>query len=133
MTDFEDIYRLYMDYAWAVDQRDFELARSTFSDDCTVVGTYSTGPIDEYLANIREAVAKYGQTMHLIGNLRVELEVSRRLGTVQCYAIAHHLEPVNGKDPWVVAVCYNDRVRRDANRWKVENRTVKKLWEKTSL
>jgi hypothetical protein len=129
----EGIRNLFYRYAHGLDQRDFDLAGSIFSPDCVIQGTFASGSVSEYWPEICERVKEYERTMHLMGNIYIEETDPGGRAKTETYCIAHHLDPVGGGSPWIIAVIYSDVVERSGDHWQVVERRVAKIWEKESL
>ena len=118
-------------YARGVDRRDWELVRSCFSRDAFVDGTRATGPVDDYLSELRPAVERWAGTMHVMANQLVTVEGDR--ASLETYAVAFHwAAPPPGTrhpDNLVVGVRYHDELARDADRWVITRRVVSGDWQ----
>src|SRR5205085_11325475 len=130
MTVREDVGDVILRYARWVDRRDWDLVRACFADEATVEGSRFSGPIDEYLAQLRPGVEAFPTTMHFMGNQLVEVDGDR--GTVETYAVAFHWkgEPAGSDDPGnlVVGVRYHDTVVRHGDGWLIAHPPVDPHW-----
>jgi len=118
-------------YARGVDRRDWELVRSCFSADAFVDGTRATGPVDDYLAELRPAVERWVSTMHVMANQLVTVEGDA--ASVETYAVAFHwaASPAGTPDPHnlIVGVRYHDELARNGDRWEITRRVVSGDWQ----
>jgi hypothetical protein len=129
----DEIRQLYVLYARGLDLRDFARAKSIFAPEATIVGTFSSGSLEEYFPAIEQKVLEYGTTMHDVGTTDVHVTADNETTRADSYTVAHHLDPVGGGQPWVIAVCYSDRLERRADGWRILERHVSKLWERSSI
>ena len=129
----DEIMQLYTSYARGLDQRDFVRARAICHPDAVAAGSFASGSIDQYFPVIERKVLEYESTMHNVGTTDVRLDGDGREAQADSYTVAHHLAPVGGGAPWILAVCYADRLERREGVWRVADRRVSKFWERWSL
>ena len=82
MADRQAIHDLFMDYAWAMDARDFDLLADVFHEDASftidIAGADSVGPFEpgsgvvEFIRSTTQQ--QTDQRRHVITNIRVEEE-----------------------------------------------------------
>lgn len=115
-------------YAIGCDRRDIDLLRACFVEGGTNTvhwldrePTTMTAPAD--LERIPTGLARYDQTLHFVGNHRVELAGDEATGDVYC--LAHH---VTGKDDFVMHIRYEDRYVRTPDGWRIATRDLRLLW-----
>jgi hypothetical protein len=131
LRDREELKMLYQRYAYGIDTGDFEIVRSVFHPDCTVVGTLEEGPLEAYLEGIEEGLEQWEATMHFMGNQYVEIEGD--CGHVETWVVGYHLEaPDSPIDHLVLGLRYLDEVVRAAPSeecgWKIIRRKTLKQW-----
>ncbi len=135
LWDRDRIARLAHTYARGVDRRDWPLVRSCFGDDAHVAGTTASGPVDEYLAELRPAVEQFVSTMHVMANQIVDVDGDR--GHVETYAVAFHwaVAPPGSAAPGnlIVGVRYHDDVVRRADGWVIAGRQVSGDWRRQGV
>jgi hypothetical protein len=131
LWDRAQVAELPMRYARGVDRRDWELVRACFSDNAFVDGTRSTGPVDEYLAELRPGVERWAGTMHVMANQLVSIEGDR--GSMETYAVAFHWAAAPPGTPHpdnlIMGVRYHDEVTRVDGRWMITRRVVSGDWQ----
>ncbi|HZQ57097.1 MAG TPA: nuclear transport factor 2 family protein [Acidimicrobiales bacterium] len=124
------VAELPMRYARGVDRRDWDLVRACFSADAFVDGTRSTGPVDDYLAELRPAVERWAATMHVMANQLVSIEGER--ASMETYAVAFHwaVAPAGSPSPdnLIVGVRYHDEVSFLEGGWVITRRVVSGDW-----
>ena len=133
LRDREEIARLPQLYARGVDRRDWDLVRSCFTADAVAFGAWS-GPIDEYLPNVRTWIDAYpvGATTHLTGNQLIELDGDVAHLETYLLTVQWHTEgPSHSEPPGAVSgVRYQDEVVRTTEGWKITRRQVDLDWTK---
>lgn len=124
------VAELPMRYARGVDRRDWDLVRACFSADAFVDGTRSTGPVDEYLAELRPGVERWAGTMHVMANQLVSIQGDR--GSMETYAVAFHwaVAPPGtpSADNLIMGVRYHDEVACIDEQWVITRRVVSGDW-----
>lgn len=134
LRDRELIKDLPQRYAHGLDTRDFDEARSVFDDNCNFKGALGESHIDTYFPGLVTGVQAYEATMHFMGNQYVDLEEGADEGTVETYAVAHHMEaPSAGRHDLIMGVRYIDTVARDGDGWKIVRRTAIPHWVRGPL
>jgi len=127
LRDRELIKNLYRRYAFGVDSINFDLVRSVFHPDCTVVGTAEQGGLDEYLEGIEEALPAWDATMHFVGNQYIEIDGDD--GHVESWVVGYHMEaPDSPLEHLVLGLRYQDDLVRVDDDWKIIRRETAKQW-----
>ncbi|MCU1612741.1 MAG: hypothetical protein JWO98_281 [Frankiales bacterium] len=120
----EDLARRY---AHGIDNRDWAQVDACFAADAHVTGTQYSGAYPEYIKPLRQAVERFGTTMHFFGNQLTDF-VGDDGAHVVTYGIAYHLASESGTDDFVIGVRYVDDVRRADGGWQITHRTVEGVW-----
>lgn len=129
LLDERAVRDVMLRYARGVDGRDWEEVRSCFAADAFVAGTGHAGVRDEYLDRLFAAVARFGVTMHTIGNQLVEVDGDS--ARTETDLVARHFRDAEGRDEeLVIGVRYHDQLRRDGFRWVIARRDVRRLWSR---
>lgn len=109
--------RLYRLQA-AIDDRDWDTVRSTFTADGTGYGR--TG-VDRILAVMRDHLGGCGPTQHLLGNTRVAIEGDR--AQTLSYARVHHVGAGSMRGRFFECMGeYDDRWIRTETGWRLSRR-----------
>jgi len=129
LSDREAIVGLCVQYAAALDQRDWAMLRQCFLPD--VVAEYAgIGTLRGYDAVeqvCRQALEPLGVSQHLLGNFAVELDGDD--ARCRCYFQAQHVrEGTPGGDKYLVAGAYTDRVVRQPEGWRIAHRALDVMW-----
>ena len=115
-------------YCRGVDRRDFDLVRSCYHEDGVDHHTGFTGPVDDYIAWIRDGLAAYDMTQHLVGQQLVELygDVAR----CETYGIATHhcASGAVGHHDLTTGFRYVDRMERRGGWWAIAERFAIRDW-----
>lgn len=131
MTSLEDraeIIDLTHRYCWALDAREFELLDSVFAPDAEaeLLAPVIAGR-DAIVQRVSVAVSRFDATWHAVSNHQIELDGDT--ATCRCYLMAQHVMEDSGEARnFVIAGRYEDRLRRDADGWRIVFRRLVKVW-----
>ncbi len=129
LIDRAAIQDLLARYAHCVDRRDLEGVAACFTSDAEYRGSLGEGTIQKALIALRDRMARYESTMHLLGNQLIEIDGDRARS--ETYAIAHHRLNNNGdRHNLAVGVRYEDDLVRRDGRWVICRRVVHMEWER---
>ena len=129
LVDERAVKDVMLRYARGVDDRDWERVRSCFAPDAFIAGTGHSGVRDEYLEQLFVGVARFGVTMHTIGNQVVEVDGDS--ARTETDLVARHFGDAEGRDEQLVlGVRYHDQLRRDGSGWLITRRDVRRLWSR---
>jgi SnoaL-like domain len=128
LVDKQEIAEVVLRYCRGVDRLDFELVRSCYHDDAVDHHTGFDGDADSYVAWLRQLLPRLSGTMHLIGNLLVEVDGDRARS--ESYGTAHHWgEPLT--DPsrnFTSGFRYVDTMQKRDGAWKIAERWAVREW-----
>jgi ketosteroid isomerase-like protein len=106
-------------YAAGVDERDFDLYTSVFSEDVEVLGfgAETVHGREAWVAYVRDALERFGPTQHLMGPQQAEVEgdIAHCRTNVQAM---HFLKDPAGEILTLWA-CYESDMRRTPEGWKI--------------
>jgi hypothetical protein len=114
-------------YCRGVDRMDRELVRACFHDDAHDDHGSFVGGVDDLLDWMWGLLAKFDRTMHLIGNLLVEVrgDVARS----EAYGVAFHRgDAAKPHRNLVSGFRYIDRFERRGGEWRIARRVVTTEW-----
>jgi hypothetical protein len=131
LADRQAIVDVCVNYALAVDSRDWARLRECFTADA--VGDFGGAVNDGYdaiEATYRGALERLNASQHLIGNHLVTLDAARPdAATSVFYFQAQHVkEGLEGGSQFVVAGRYDDQFIRTERGWRIQHRTVSVMW-----
>lgn len=130
LADRAAIQDVLLRYARGVDRRDLELVASCFTPDASYEGALASGTIAAALERLRDAMARYDGTMHLVGNQLIEVDGDSARS--ETYAVAYHrLTGTTEATLFIVGVRYLDDLVRDGDEWHICRRVVKTEWQRT--
>jgi hypothetical protein len=119
-----------LDYARAIDTRDWAAVTALFRPDGVVEGTRWSAPVPEYLSTLFSSLEPFSSTMHAMHNQYVE-HVSDDVARVVTYCVAYHV--VHGASDFepglTVGVIYNDELRREDGAWAIAHRRTELKWK----
>jgi len=110
-------------YARAIDNRDFALVLTCFTEDAIWFGRTGHREIE---AAMRAFLSRYGTTQHITTNF--EPVVLERTGTMRSLYMATHCQLGTGA-PFVIGGRYQDRFVSTPGGWRIMERVVHVDWE----
>jgi 3-phenylpropionate/cinnamic acid dioxygenase small subunit len=131
LIDERDVVAVAVRYATALDNRDWDLLRSCFTDDVhadygLASGTDLRGP-DAIVDYMRPGIDILTGTQHYITNPVVSISGDRAEST--CYVFAQHfLRGMEGGSKYLVGGIYDDSLVRCPDGWKIARRKVVGVW-----
>jgi hypothetical protein len=129
VLDERAVQMVMLRYARGVDDRDWEQVRRCFASEAFIDGTGHSGVRDEYLTRLIDEVARFGVTMHTIGNQVVEIDGAA--ARTETDLVARHFADLEGRDEQLVlGVRYHDQLRRTDDGWLIVHRAVRRLWSR---
>ncbi len=128
LADREAIRAVLHGYALAVDRKDRDAVARCFTPDCAYDGALARGTIADALEALVAAFARYERTMHVVGTQAIDLDGDR--ARAETYCVAYHIH-ADGAER-TVGVRYVDALVRTTDEWRICERTVRVVWERTS-
>ncbi|GAA4529158.1 nuclear transport factor 2 family protein [Amycolatopsis samaneae] len=131
ISDRLEIQDLLVDYATAIDSRDFEALDRIFTDDAHIDYTAfggiagNLGEVKEWLAR---TLAMLPAFQHLIANPAIRVDGDRATGRVMC--LNPLALPVEGGDPRIalLGLWYLDEYVRTPTGWRISRRSEEASW-----
>ena len=121
--DLEALRSLGQRYARAVDARDYDAVGALFHPDAVVDGVRGSAPIAEYLETMRSAPPAYAQSMHVLGDPLIELEIGADTATLDTYAVVYQIgATADGGGNATLGIRYFDTVERRDGEWRIRHR-----------
>ena len=121
--DLEALRSLGQRYARAVDARDYDAVGALFHPDAVIDGLRGSSPLDEYLETLRTSPPAYEQSMHVLGDPLVRLEVGADEATLDTYAVVYQIGATHeGGGNSTLGVRYLDVVERRDGEWRITHR-----------
>jgi len=115
-----DIQRVLFDYAWACDNKDWDLLHSVFTADARLDYSSTRGPAggrEEVVGWLREGLSQVLFMQHLVSNFQIDLSGDRAAGRAMFYTTVR----VPGLDGLMLTGGYYDLAfRREPEGWKIE-------------
>ncbi len=123
LEDEHQIRKVIYTYCRGIDRRDYDLVRSCYHPDATDDHGGYQGGVDGFIEYIKAGLPRYEQTMHMIGNILIEVEGD--VAESEAYTLAFHRVPASTTKPtrdYTVGLRYMDRFERRQNRWAIARR-----------
>jgi len=119
-------------YCRGIDRLLPEVVRSCFHDDGVDDHDGTPRRRDEFVDWVFPLLATYGSTMHLVGNLMVD--VHNDVGLAETYGVAFHRgrdgEPFVAHRNLVTGFRYVDRFTKRGGRWAIAHRVATTEWSR---
>jgi hypothetical protein len=118
-----EIGRVLLRYCRGVDRLDEATVRSCYHPDARDEHGSFEGDVDEFIAWAFRLLGRYTSTMHLLGN--VLIDVHGDVAIAETYGIAYHRTTTEPFDPTrnlVIGVRYVDRFERRDGEWRIARR-----------
>jgi hypothetical protein len=133
VRDDAELARLVTDYAYAIDERDWDTLDRVFTPDAYIdyraMGGID-GPYPKIKAWLPEALKSFPAYMHFIGNLSFRVEGDAATGKVACFNPMVVPRPdQSGSDTMFLGLWYLDRYVRTRAGWRIAERVEKKAFE----
>jgi len=130
LLDQRQIEDAILRYCRGIDRMDRELVRSCYHPDATDEHGSFSGGVDEFLDWVWRLLARYESTMHLIGNVLVEVEGER--AAAETYGVAFHRGPESSPQlNLITGFRFLDRFeRRGGGPWKIAARVAVTEWSR---
>lgn len=128
LLDKQEIEEVVLRYCRGIDRRDFDLVRSCYHPDARDRHGSFDGTVDEYVAWVDRLTARYRWSMHLVGNVFVELGEN---GVAACETYGVSLHRSDDPRPFMnlaTGFRYVDRFERRAGAWKIAERNAVGEW-----
>ena len=129
LLDREAIRAVIIDFARAVDRRDWDLLRSCFHPDGRDDHGVFAGDAGEYVEWVAANLPQFAErTMHFVGNVIVELE-GPDVARSEAYVVGYHRYTREDgiRADWIAAGRYLDRFEKRGGAWKIAARQM--IWE----
>jgi ketosteroid isomerase-like protein len=125
LLDRQAIEDVLVEYARAVDARDWPALAGCFTDDCVVdyaISGHADGP-DQVVARCRSAVERLDATQHYVTNVSVIVDGDAAASV--CSLAAQHLL---GDRTFLFGGVYTDEWRRTPGGWRIGRRSLERRW-----
>jgi hypothetical protein len=124
--------RLVVDYAYAIDERNWDALDRVFAADA-YIDYRAMGGIDGDFAKVKawlpQALASFPGYMHMVGNLSFDIDGDRASGKVACFNPMVLPLPGGGTQTMFLGLWYLDRYVRTADGWRIVERVEKRCYD----
>ena len=121
--DLDALRNLGQRYARAADARDYDAVGELFHPDAVIDGLRGSATLDEYLELSRTTPPAYEQSMHVLGDPLVELDVGADDARLDTYAVVYQIGATReGGGNSTLGVRYLDVVARRDGEWRITHR-----------
>jgi hypothetical protein len=129
LLDKQAIREVVYRYCRGIDRYDLELVRSCYHPGATDDHGSFSGPVDEFLLWVDRLLSRYTLTMHLVGNVLIELDESGDTAACETYGVSLHKS--DDPKPYMnlaTGFRYLDRFERRDDEWRIAERTAVGEW-----
>ena len=128
MADREAIRDVMMRYARAIDRIDMALLRSVYWEEAADNHGNYDGGVDGFVAWVEGGLVEMDQTMHMLGNIHIEIHGGA--AAVESYFQAYHRmkRPDGQRFDAVIAGRYVDLMVRRGREWRILRRELAYDW-----
>jgi hypothetical protein len=134
LLDKQEIEEVVLRYARGIDRRDFDLVRSCYHADARDHHGSFSGDVEEYIVWVDRLTARYRWSMHLLGNILIDLAEPTAAGTIDtaaCETTGVSLHRSDDPKPYMnlaTGFRYLDRFERRDGVWRIAERTALGEW-----
>jgi 3-phenylpropionate/cinnamic acid dioxygenase small subunit len=132
ILDELDVRRVLVDYAWACDNKDWDLLHSVFTADAQLDYSSTRGPSggrEEVVGWLRESLSQVPVMQHVVSNFQIDVSEDRAAGRAMFYTSVR----VPGLDDMLITGGYYDLAfRRESGGWKIERLVEDNRWRSTT-
>lgn len=126
------LQRLVTDYAYAIDERDWQRLDQIFTPDAYIdyraMGGID-GPYPRVKAWLPEALKPFPGYMHFIGNLWFHVVGDEAVGKIACINPMRVPKADGGDEVMILGLWYHDRYRRTPAGWRIVERVEKRSFD----
>jgi hypothetical protein len=128
MAARDELHQLVNSYCRAVDRGDYETLRSLYHPEATDShGSFSTGGVEQFIAQLREAEPYVLVSQHNITTTNFVIEGDTARGEIYCLVFHTFAGPENDIDV-IIGGRYLDKYTKHDGRWKFDQRTIVADW-----
>jgi 3-phenylpropionate/cinnamic acid dioxygenase small subunit len=130
VADRLEIQDLLVDYAHAIDTKNWDALDVVFNEDAFIDYTAMGGAkgnrteIKEFLA---KAMPMFPHTQHLVANMQIRVDGDEGTGRIMCHN-PQVMEIDGKKSIFFLGLWYVDKYRRTADGWRIVERVEEKGW-----
>lgn len=132
ISDRMELERLTLDYAYAIDERDFDKLDAVFTPDA-YIDYRAMGGIDGKFPEVKvwlpQALGAFPAYMHLTGNFSCDVKGDQATGKLACFNPMVVPNPEGGDaDTMFLGLWYLDKFVRTPKGWRISERVEKSCY-----
>lgn len=132
MSDRLEIEQLLVDYASAIDRKDFDALDDVFTADA-YIDYRAMGGIDGRYPQIKAWLAQvlpnFPNYFHMVGNLSLKVEGDSARSSVICFNPMQVTLPDGKSQVMFLGLWYHDKFTRTARGWRMSERVEQKCFD----
>lgn len=126
LADRMALQQLVIDYANAIDAKDYDRLDAVFTPDAQIDYTAMGGIAGDFpkiKSWLKQALANFPEHMHLMGNFSFDIKGDEATGRIACINPMVLSTPDKKITTMIFGLWYEDRYRRTAEGWRITSRT----------
>lgn len=128
LLDKQEIEEVVLRYCRGIDRRDFDLVRACYHPDAIDRHGSFEGSVDRFLEWVDGLTAKYVWSMHLVGNVLIELGAPDQAACETTGVSLHRGADAKPSQNLATGFRYLDRFERRDETWRIAERTAIGVW-----
>ncbi len=129
LLDKREIEEVVLRYCRGIDRRDFDLVRACYHVDARDHHGSFSGGVEEYIDWVDRLTSRYRWTMHLVGNMLIDLADASDRAACETYGVSlHRSDDDRPQLNLATGFRYLDRFERREGAWKIAERTAIGEW-----
>ena len=131
LSDHHQIRQLVVDYATAIDSREFDALDAVFMPDA-YIDYRAMGGIDGSYPQIKEwlraVLPTFPNYQHMVGNISARLDGNQARARTMCFNPMEVALPEGGTQVMFLGLWYVDRFVRTPSGWRMAERVEQRSW-----
>jgi ketosteroid isomerase-like protein len=131
LSDHHEIRELIVDYASAIDTRNFDALDAVFTPDA-YIDYRAMGGIDGRYSQVktwlREVLPAFPAYQHMVGNMSIRLDGNTAHGRTICFNPMEVALPEGGTQVMFLGLWYLDRFERTVQGWRIAERIEERCY-----
>jgi hypothetical protein len=131
MSDRIEIDQVLTRYCHAVDDRDWPVYRTVFTEDAVIDDVVTGGirsGVEEHIVYLTRALQHITLSQHTISTILLDIDGNTARALVQCICPMVVGLPGGGTQTMLLGVRYRDRLTREHGTWRISELVEEKFW-----
>jgi len=131
ISDRLEIQQLMVDYASAIDQKNFDALDAVFTADAHIDYTAMggmVGPFPEVKEWLKVALGTFPHYQHMLGNMSLSFDGDHATGRTMCFNPMQIEMPDGNSQVMFLGLWYLDKFERTPQGWRISERAEEKCY-----